>query len=556
MLGKGRTREDVEKQVKKPDAGPRRRRLAPPLWVRVAVALLLLLALSLRVGHLLDDYGAENVLGWVCVFLALIVLLMWFLLFSGYRARTRLLSLAALLAVGGTGAALFKVDHVSGEMVPSFKFRWVPPADVLLQMPETSVSLPDVDLATTTANDFPQFLGPHRDARASEIALDRDWERNQPRCLWRREIGAGWASFAAVNGFAVTLEQRGELEMVTCYEVATGEPVWVHSIQTRHATTEGGVGPRSTPTIHQGKVYTLGAAGALFCLDGASGDVLWQNDLLARYGVEAGEDSKGVAWGRSASPLVVDELLIVPAGGPAGGPCVSLAAFHKDTGKLVWEAGDRQVSYASPVLATLCDRRQVLSQNEDNISAHDPKTGEILWSYDRPGGSTFNPNVAQPVPIGTDRVLLSKAYGVGSLLLRVEPTADGGFQASPVWRETRSLKTKFTNVVVHEGYVYGLSDGILECVDPASGTRRWKRGRYGHGQLLGVGPLLLVQAESGDVAMVEATPVEFKELGRFAALAAKTWNNPCLYGRLLLLRNGEEAACFELPVENVASERM
>ncbi len=201
-------------------------------------------------------------------------------------------------------------------------------------------------------------------------------------------------------------------------------------------------------------------------------------------------------------------------------------------------------------------KRQILSVNEDNVSAHDPDTGASLWSYDWPGGSTFNPNVAQPVPIGTDSVLLSKAYGVGALLLRVEPTADGGFQASPVWRETRLLKTKFTNVVVHEGYVYGLSDGILECVDPESGTRRWKRGRYGHGQLLGVGSLLLVQAESGDVAMVEATPVEHKELGRFPALQEKTWNNPCLYGRLLLVRNGEEAACFELPVEDVAAERM
>ena len=551
MPDKGKKLEDV----RKPDARLPRRRLAPPGWVRVTVAVLMLLAVGVRIGYLTGDHSAVNLLTFLCLFLAFSVLAFWFLLLSGYRARTRLLTLAAFLVACGAGIALFKIDHFSGELVPAFKFRWAPPADRLLQVPETSVSRRDVDLTTTTANDFPQFLGPHRDLRAREIALDRDWERNRPKCLWRRPIGAGWSSFVAVNGFAVTLEQRGELEMVTCYEAETGEPVWVQSIQTRHNTIAGGIGPRSTPTIHQGKVYALGAAGALHCLDGASGEVLWRDDLLDRFGVQPDEDEKGVAWGRSASPLVVDELLIVPAGGPGGGPCVSLAAFHKDTGELMWEAGNRQVSYASPVLATLGDRQQVLSVNEDNLSAHDPYTGEILWSYDWPGSSTSTPNVSQPVLLGTDRVLLSKGYGGGSLLLRIRPTEDGGFQVGEVWRERRLLKTKFTNVVVHEGHAYGLSDGILECVDAENGTRRWKRGRYGHGQLLGVGPLLLVQAESGDVAMVEATPLEFKELGRFPALEDKTWNNLCLYGRLLLVRNAAEAACFELPVENVPSDQ-
>ncbi len=550
MSDEKQTCEDAQKQ----DTRKPRRRLTPPIWILVIAAVLILLSISVRVMDLVGDQAVVNLLTAIGFLLAFLVLFLWFLLRSGYRRRTRLLALAALIVAGIAFGVLFKIDHLSGDLVPSFAFRWTPPADELLQVPEPSAAGQDVDLATTTENDFPQFLGPNRDLQAKPIALDRDWETNQPKCLWRRPIGAGWSSFVAVNGYAVTLEQRGELEMVTCYKAETGEPAWTQSIQTRHATVPGGIGPRSTPTIHQGKVYTLGATGVLHCLDGASGEVIWSDDLLKRYGVLPEEDEKGVAWGRSASPLIVGDLLIVPAGGPAGGPYVSLAAFHKDTGKLVWEAGDRQVSYASPVLATLAGRQQILSVNEDNVSAHEPDTGEILWSYDWPGLSTADPNVSNPVPLGTDRVLLSKGYGGGSLLLRVKTTADGRFEVDEVWRDKRLLKAKFTNVVVREGYIYALSDGILECVDAESGTRQWKRGRYGHGQILAVGPLLLIQVESGDVALVEATPKQYKELSRFTALEEKTWNNLCLYGRLLLVRNAKEAACFELPVENATPE--
>ena len=546
--------EEKVEEGQEPETRPRRRRRVPSVWTLAVVAILLLAAFGVRFSDLTGDHAATNLLTVLGCFLASIVLLVWFLLFSGYRARWRLFTLATLVAAVVVASSLFKVDHLSGDLIPVFTYRWERPTDELLQVPESFASREDADLTTTTENDFPQFLGPNRDGTVGGITLSRDWTQHKPRELWRRPIGAGWSSFAAVNGFAVTQEQRGDQEMVTCYEVETGEPVWAQSITARHATLAGGAGPRGTPTIHKGRVYTLGATGTVLCLDGTNGEVLWSDDLLKRYGVRPEDDEKGVAWGRSSSPLIVDDLLIVAAGGPAGGPCKSLAAFHKDTGELAWEAGDRQVSYASPILATLGETLQILSVNEDNISAHVSATGEILWSYDWPGSTTADPNVSQPVVLGTDRVLLSKGYGGGAMLLRVQRATDGQFQVDEVWRTRRSLRTKFTNAVVHEGYIYGLSDGILECVDVETGTRQWKKGRYGHGQLLGVGPLLLVQAESGDVAMVEATPTELRELGRFTAFEEKTWNNLCLYGRLLLVRNAEEAACYELPVEEGASE--
>jgi outer membrane protein assembly factor BamB len=391
------------------------------------------------------------------------------------------------------------------------------------------------------------------------LALDPDWSQCPPRRLWKQPIGAGWSGFAAVNGWAVTMEQRGEDELVTCYDARTGRLCWAHGVKARHSTTMGGAGPRCTPTIHQGKVYTLGATGLLHCLDGSSGTVVWSEDLLRRYGVAPDQEVWGVAWGRAASPLVVDQLLIVPAGGPAGGPYVSLAAFDKDSGRLVWEAGDRQVSYASPTLTTLAGMRQILIVNENSVTGHDVATGRVLWSHDWPGGSTSNASVSQAVPVGEDRVLLSKGYGGGAALLRLAAAGEGSLDARSLWRSASVLKTKFTNVVLHDGHVYGLSDGILECVDVATGERCWKRGRYGHGQVLGVRDLLLVQAESGEVILVEARPERFNEVGRFTALAGKTWNNLCLYGRLLLARNAQEAACYELtlvepPAETIARD--
>jgi outer membrane protein assembly factor BamB len=322
---------------------------------------------------------------------------------------------------------------------------------------------------------------------------------------------------------------------VVAYDAATGRLLWSHRDPVRYATTIAGVGPRATPTIEGGRVFTMGATGVLNALDLATGRRLWTHDVLAEHGATSPE------WGKAVSPLVVDGRVIVSAGGPDGR---SLVAYDAASGEHVWAAGSDQSSYSSPLLLTLAGRRQVVILNQGTVAAHDPATGALLWVHPFPSGQ---PNVTTPLPLGGDRLLVSVGYGIGSKSYRI--AANGGaLSATMEWQSPR-LKSKFGNLVRHGGSVYGLDDGVLTCIDPATGERRWKEGRYGHGQLLLAGGLLIVQTEEGEIVLIEPTPDGLRELTRFQALEGKTWNPPALAGRLLLVRNDREAAAYLLPVE-------
>ena len=526
-------------------AAPRGRRLPGPWAGAILIICVVAIALLQPVGPVVNLSRADtNIAVLVLGLVALATLLVWFLRYSAYPARLRHATGWSLLGVGVALVVLFRIDHVSGDLVPSLAFRWHRAADRALQRPDALAA--EVDLSATTEKDFPEFLGPNRQNDLPHLMLERDWQTHPPRQLWEVSVGAGWSGFSIVNGYAVTMEQRGDEELVTCLDIADGRVQWFHAVEARHETLLGGVGPRSTTTIYDGKVYALGATGILRCLDGATGREIWTDNILARTGVSPQEDIQGIAWGRAASPLVVGDLVVVPWGGPAGGPYVSLAAYDRHDGRLVWTAGEYQASFSSPTLATIDGTPQILIVNQDYVTGHDAVSGEVLWQCPWPGSSSSSANVSQPVLLPPDRVLLSKGYGGGAKVVRVIHAGDGAWRVEEVWASSRLLQTKFTNVVVRGDYAYGLSDGILECIDVVAGRRQWKGGRYGQGQVLGVGDALLVQAESGDVVLVAARPDRHDEIARFPALAGKTWNNPSLFGNRLLVRNAETAACYEL----------
>jgi outer membrane protein assembly factor BamB len=520
----------------------------PPRRILVACGLLVAIGVVIRQTGVVGDNAYANIITLVTAFIAVVVAGGWFVCRSGYSRAARFGVLAAALLTPCLLLVVFEIKHVSGEMVPSFGFRFAPEPDGLLDQFHANTPGQRADLVGS-ARDFPQFLGPDRNARYDAIRISPDWISQPPRLVWQQPIGAGWSAFSAVNGFAVTMEQRGEEELVTCYAIETGQLVWSFATQARHATFLGGVGPRSTPTIDGGRVYSLGATGTVLCLEGSNGELVWSDNLLKRVGLTPRDDRRGIFWGRASSPLIVDNLLVVPAGGPANGQHRSLIAYQKDTGNVVWESGDRQASYSSPALATVAGTRQILIVNEDSVSGHDPTSGTVLWDYPWPGNSTQDANNSQPLVVGSDRVLVSKGYNGGAMMLQLSAGAGKKLAVEEVWRNKQVLKTKLANVVHHDGYLYGLSDGILECVDASDGKRQWKRGRYYHGQVLGVGGLLLIQEERGDVVLVEATPDRWNESARIKALNGKTWNNPCIYDRYLLVRNAEQACCFELPLQ-------
>ncbi|MEY2881105.1 MAG: hypothetical protein RLZZ15_3485 [Verrucomicrobiota bacterium] len=492
-------------------------------------------------------FQQRNLTTSMIVLAAVALLFLWWTLLSRARARSRLLvALGALVLVGG-GVAAFRVRGVSGDLVPILEPRWARARRATTTPIVTAPAAPGPS-ATAVAPDrpstksalpqrpnFPQFLGPDRTAVLAGPALAADWAARPPEILWRTKIGPGWSGFAIVGDRALTQEQDGPRELVTCYDLGTGRRLWSHADTTRYDNPIGGEGPRATPTVVGDRVFTLGSTGRLNALDLATGNVHWTRDLVAETGAKIPE------WGYAGSPLVLDGRVIVSAGGTAN---KSLLAYAADTGALAWAAGTAEAGYGAPFVATLAGRRQILAYNHRRITAHDAADGAVLWEY--PWGLGY-PHVAVPVVVGADRVVFSAGYGVGSELLEVKKNADQKLSAAAQWRSLK-LKAKFANPVARDGFLYGLDDGILVCLDLADGALRWKEGRHGHGQALLVGDLFLLMAESGELILLRPDPTGPHELHRQRIFSSKTWNPIALAGDLLLVRNDLEAVCLRLPL--------
>jgi len=464
-----------------------------------------------------------------------VLLLAWTQLPSGFSRRVRLAILVLAFATGGLGFALLEIRGVTGDLVPIVGWRFASRTPVGRDPVQSGADVGTGGASRQSALPYPQFLGPGRDATVRGVVLARDWRARPPREVWRRSVGAGWSGFAVAGGDAVTQEQRGVEECIVCYDLATGAVRWLYSYPARYESVIAGIGPRATPTITGDRVHAFGATGILTALDRASGAPLWTRDVIAEHGAE------NLEWGASASPLVVGGLVIVCAGSAA----ISLFAYDAETGEPAWAGGADAAGYGSPGFALLAGVPQILTINAASAAGHDPATGDVLWSVP---WSHANPNVAQPLALSEDRVLVSSGYGVGAALYRiVRRTGAGTLAAEPEWT-SRALKAKFASFVPRDGFVYGLDDGILACIDVETGRRQWKGGRYGHGQVILVGDALIVSTEWGDVVLVEATPAAHRELARRAVLDGKTWNTPAFAAPYLLVRNDVEAVCLELPV--------
>jgi outer membrane protein assembly factor BamB len=377
------------------------------------------------------------------------------------------------------------------------------------------------------------FRGPNRDGDYAEQPISTNWPSTGPPLLWRRPIGGGYSGFAIGQGRAYTIEQRREKEVATAYDLDTGRELWRHGWQARFDHVDGGEGPRSTPAYDEGRVYAQGAAGELRCLDAASGKLLWRHDII--------EENQAMlpVYGFASSPLIVDNKVIVLPGGPEGR---SVIAYDKRTGAPIWQSINNRQAYTSPMLVNLAARRQLLIVSARNVLGLAPENGAELWHTP---WIVLNDNViAQPVVAGSNRFLISAGYGVGCRAFEIT-ASNSVFSVRELWRNTH-LKNKFSSSVRYGEFIYGLDEEILACIDAGTGERKWKEGRFGYGQVLLASGNLLVLAENGTLALVEANPACFRQRAAFQALKGRTWNYPALANGKLLVRNCTEMACYNL----------
>ena len=484
----------------------------------------------------------------------LFVLLLWWLFWPGCRLRTRLLGVVILGGIAGLLGALLRIDDVGGDMVPQITWSWQPTAEQSAveywEKQELAAAAKEDPAASGTAEsaaseawwlgkeDWPGFRGPDRDGVVTDADIRTDWNARPPAVIWKHPVGAGWSSFAVVGGRAYTQEQLGDDEAVVCYDFASGNPLWKHTDRAHFDETVGGPGPRATPTFSQGRIYSLGATGILNCLDAMTGTPLWTTNILKDA------QAKNLNWGMAGSPLVLgglaDGTVIV---NPGGQPNKSVIAYDAQTGKVVWTAPGGPAGYTAARLVELAGMRQLLVFHGTGLQSYDPDGGKVLWQV--PWENSPQVNAVVPLVIDDHHLFFGTGYSVGSASIAVERSADGTWTTKTEWT-SNLLKLKFNGAVIHDGFVYGLDEGILTCLDLSTGKRVWKKGRYGYGQILLVDDWLLIQAESGEVVLLAASPDRPEETARFQALEGKTWNHPVLVQGRLLVRNAREAACYDL----------
>ena len=504
-------------------------------WVAVA----LMIAALVVTSRFLHESIATSMNGLTFVVYAVPVLSLAFVVWAVVsrslpEGPRRVSMVATILLACGVWTLVRTGGFTGADLDHDFAWRWseTPEERLLAHTDAESPAFTQAPAAMDTEADWPGFRGPGRDSIVSATRIATDWSASPPVELWRRPIGPGWSSFAVHGDLLYTQEQRGDDEVVSCYQVTTGEPVWRHGDAARFWEANAGAGPRGTPTLSDGRVYTFGGTGILNVLDAGDGAVVWSRHAPSDTG------AKMPGWGFASSPLVVDDLVIVATAG-------TLVAYDLASGEPRWFGPDGGDGYSSPHLSTIDGIEQILLMSEAGAVSVAPADGTLLWEHPWPGGT----RIVQPALTADGDLLISAGEGSGGTGMgRMAVTnGPGGWSVEERWTSHR-LKPFFNDFVVHDGHVFGFDGSILACIDVEDGERKWKGGRYGAGQLvlLADQDLLLVLSEKGELALVAAVPDQFTELARFPAIEGKTWNHPVLVGDLLLVRNGEEMAAFRM----------
>ncbi len=393
-------------------------------------------------------------------------------------------------------------------------------------------ALPLLTGPTLRAN-WPQWRGPDRNGISPATGLLRKWPAGGPRKAWEASgLGEGYASFSASNGNLFTQGQRSGKQYLIALDQQTGAKAWETENGPAYDDSRGS-GPRGTPTVDGGRIYTLSGAGHLLCVDAATGAVFWRVDLLRRFG------GSNIRWGISESPLIDGEKIIVSPGGAGAG----VVALNKADGELIWKSESDEPGYSSAVTAVIGGVKQyILLTGEAGVGLR-ASDGRLLWRYARVSNRTAN--VATPIVSG-DKVFLSSDYGTGCALLQLEPTA-GGVKAVEIYF-SREMRNHYSSSVLLDGYLYGFSSRILTAMKFDTGAVAWQDRSVGKGQVISAEGLLYLLSEDGVVGLAEADPAAYREISRFEIGRGDfpTWTLPVIADGKLILRDQDKAFSYEI----------
>jgi len=392
-------------------------------------------------------------------------------------------------------------------------------------------------------DDWPQYLGPKRDGVSREQGLNLDWKSRPPNIRWRKPLGSGYSSLSIVRDQVFTMAQQGDQIVVVCFHAGTGELLWTQPLGRSYVDNQKqGPGPRATPTYDRGKLFCLGPSGEFACLNAADGEVSWRINIYTACGIADPAD-EDLYWGLSGSPLVEDDLVICLPGG-AQNNCV--AAFDKNSGKLVWTAGHDHRSYASPVAASIDGVRQILCFTGESLLGLEPAGGSILWRF--AFQNQYKCTCATPLVVD-EEIFISTAYGAGSAIVQLHQRGEE-FDVEEKWTQNK-FQTLFATSVIVDGYAYGChgDTGVctLRCLELATGEVQWIARPPGRCTLLAAGDHIIALSEDGVLRLVAADSTEYVEEGKIEELLTyKAWAIPALAQSRLFARDQRDLVCVDL----------
>ena len=504
-------------------------------WVERLGAIALIVVAVYATSRFIHISIANGSMGYLFYVLAIpilcLALVVWAVSTRRLSNSLRRASLVATIVLTCAAFLLIRTGGLTAEFDNDFHWRWTktPEEQLLVQQRDEPTAPVPALAAVKTGADWPGFRGANRDGIVRGVRIETDWSKSPPVELWRRPIGPAWSSFAVSGDLFYTQEQRGNEEVVACYNVTTGKPVWRHGDPVRFWESNAGAGPRGTPTLSGGRVYTVGGTGLVNALDATNGKVVWSRNAASDT------KSKVPTWGFSSSPLVVGDIVVIAMSG-------KLAAYDIATGEPRWFGPDGGWGYSSPHLITINGVPQILLLGSTGAISVSPTDGKQLWQHVLPEGA----RIVQPGVTAEGDVLTHD--GESSYMRRIAiAQGPGGWTSTERWN-TVGLNPYFSDFVIHKGHALGFAGSSIACINLADGELKWKGGSFGHGQLvlLADQDLLVVLSEHGEVALVSATPDQFKELARIPAIKGKTWNHPVVAGDVLLVRNSEEMVAFRL----------